>query len=168
MNAPGQPGAELWLLILLIAFPIVWCSIVAGISRISGWHALAKSYRAEETTFRIAEVDGSQRFRWASMTTGPSCFPTNYSNCLTLSVGPEGIGLKAWPMFRFGHPPLLIPWSAITHCKLDKYWMVTCRATVDLHSPCHPLRFYGGAAQAIDRMFAARVASKSKAAPVAE
>ena len=38
---------------------------------------------------------------------------TNYNNALTLGVNPQGLYLAIVFLFRFRHPPLLIPWSDI-------------------------------------------------------
>lgn len=38
---------------------------------------------------------------------------TNYNNVLTIGVSPQGLYLATMLLFRFMHPPLLIPWSAI-------------------------------------------------------
>ncbi len=38
---------------------------------------------------------------------------TNYNNVLTLGVSPDGMYLASMFLFRFMHPPLLIPWSEI-------------------------------------------------------
>jgi hypothetical protein len=37
-----------------------------------------------------------------------------YHNCLTIGGSPEGLYLAIMPLFRFRHPPLLIPWAEIT------------------------------------------------------
>ena len=36
-----------------------------------------------------------------------------YGNCLTLGCNPQGLYLAIMPLFRFRHPPLLIPWDEI-------------------------------------------------------
>ena len=38
-------------------------------------------------------------------------FGCNYSGCLSVCVGEDGIGVKVWPLFDVLHPPLLIPWT---------------------------------------------------------
>jgi CRP-like cAMP-binding protein len=47
------------------------------------------------------------------MQSGQMRFLTNYNNVLTLGVSPEGLFLASMFLFRFMHPPLLIPWSEI-------------------------------------------------------
>ena len=108
MNVVAAPGVAIALLFLLLS-PIFWSGIIAGIAYLGGWHALARHFRLEQTTFRISDAADGKRFRCASMSMGPKNFPTNYGNCLTIRVHSEGIDLKVWPIFRILHPPLRIP-----------------------------------------------------------
>jgi hypothetical protein len=39
---------------------------------------------------------------------------TNYNNSLTVGANPQGLYLSQLIIFRFGHPPLFIPWGDIT------------------------------------------------------
>jgi hypothetical protein len=129
---------------------VFWCLVVASISFIGGWHALAKSYRREESMFRIAGANEGEQFRWASLSMGPPFFPTNYGNCVTVFVGELGIGLQVMPLLRMLHPPLLIPWDAIEKCELDKEMLIFSRVKVEVGVLPHALRIYGRAAQAIE------------------
>jgi hypothetical protein len=36
-----------------------------------------------------------------------------YGNCLTVGASPDGFYLAISPLFRFRHPPLLIPWTEV-------------------------------------------------------
>lgn len=78
---------------------ISWFSAVLG-----GWRDLALVYaaksRAKGVTYRLQSgTFGHVGYRW----------------CLTISLSEAGLRLAVWPMFRFAHPPLLIPWSDIRH-----------------------------------------------------
>jgi hypothetical protein len=161
MNLFAQPGLDPLLRVLLL-FPIFWCCVVASISFIGGWHALAKRFRAEEKIFRIAESDDGKRFRCASMTMGPRYFPTNYGNCLTIRVSREGIRIKVWPMFRIFHPPLLIPWPDIESCEREKLLFFS-RTAVYLNGRRHAMRFSGAAGQEIFSAWWQRFGPKSSA-----
>lgn len=148
---PAMPPLPIWLWIL-IGIPLVigsWCLLIALISLVGGWHALAKSYRKEETTFRIADSSDGERFRWASLSMGPPLFPTNYGNCVTVFVGERGIGVRVMPLFRVLHPPLLIPWNAIEKCELDRIFLVYWRARAYLSDRRYPICFYGQAGKDI-------------------
>lgn len=39
----------------------------------------------------------------------------NYTNCIRISVHPEGIGLCPIIPFRLFHPPVCVPWTRIHH-----------------------------------------------------
>ena len=38
---------------------------------------------------------------------------TNYNNVLTLAVSRQGLYLGSMFLFRFMHPPMLVPWSEV-------------------------------------------------------
>jgi len=81
---------------IICFFPILsWLLAVIG-----GWHKLAQQY----TTWQPAE--GEIR-RFQSATFGL----VNYGTCLTIVLSAYGMRLAVSPIFRLGHPPLLIPWS---------------------------------------------------------
>ena len=160
MNIPVQPGIELFLLFLLL-FAIFWCGIMAFISFIGGWHELAKSFPAEENIFRITSRNEGERFRCASMTMGPKYFPTNYGNCLTIDVSREGIGIRIWPVFRFLHPPLLIPWLQVEGCVRENFLLIFTRTALSLNTQRHALRFSGRAGKAIFEEWLQRVGGSS-------
>jgi hypothetical protein len=51
-------------------------------------------------------------------------FPVSYGHCLTVTVGRRGLAVSIlWP-FRFRHPPLLLPWSAIERCEETRCWLL--------------------------------------------
>jgi hypothetical protein len=86
--------------VVVAGFAVVsWLS-----AAVSGWRALARIYaakaRASGVTYR--------------MQTGKLGL-VNYGGCLTISLSDAGLRLAVWPMFRFAHPPLMIPWSDIRH-----------------------------------------------------
>ncbi len=47
----------------------------------------------------------------------------NYNNVLTIGVNAQGMYLAVMFLFRFRHPPLLIPWSDIK-VRRHKGWIV--------------------------------------------
>jgi hypothetical protein len=148
---PLRPlGVDPSFIVVLLLLPALFCLGSAMASFIGGWHTLAGAYRDEETTFRV--VDAGKRFRWASLTLGPTFFPTNYGNCLTIAVDDEGIAVAVMSyLLRFMHPPLLLPWSSVESCDLDQPFRIFRRATVRVPILRYPLRFYGRAAPEIYR-----------------
>jgi hypothetical protein len=86
-----------------IYFLCLWSLVAMIVSFVGGWFSLAKLYRTR-VPFHGA--------KW-TMQSGQMRFLTNYNNVLTLGVSPEGLFLASMFLFRFMHPPLLIPWSEI-------------------------------------------------------
>ncbi len=113
-SPPPQDGLFLlWFLPLFIAF---WLLISATLSFAGGWHALARKYRGRA-------VSAQKSFRLASMSLAANSFlPVSYGSCLTISLSSMGLGLSILFPFRFLHPNLFIPWSAISFCAREKYF----------------------------------------------
>ena len=146
----------------LLAIPLFlafWSLVIAMVSVIGGWHGLARLYRREETTFSIGGDDPVDKYRWASLKMGPKFFPTNYGNCITVSLSERGLGLSVMPLFRTLHPPLLIPWTAIENCELGKEVGLFDRALIQVQGVANPLRIYGRAGRAIAGYWSERVAT---------
>jgi hypothetical protein len=159
MNVFAQPGPATAILFFLL-FSIIWCCVIAAIACIGGWRELARSFPAEQTTFRISGADDEQRFHYASMSMGPKYFPTNYGNCLTIRVSGEGIDVKVWPMFRVLHPPLRIPWQAIQRCERETFFLAFQRTAICLENQRDAVRFYGAAGKKIFEAWSQQQAPK--------
>jgi hypothetical protein len=98
--------------ILLIYFVLLWLVVGAAVSLIGGWHSLAKRYRTQEAFTGAERRMQSARMRWL----------TNYNGILTLGVNREGFYLATVFLFRFMHPPMLIPWSEIS-MRTERGWI---------------------------------------------
>jgi len=83
-----------------------WCLLVWLFSRIGGWSRLAQRYAATQQP--SGTIYSRQTAELGLM---------RYRSCLTVGMSPEGLYLKVWPMFRLGHPPLLIPWADVSQPK---------------------------------------------------
>ena len=94
-------------LAIVIVFPIffgvLWSGICYLIGAIGGWQKLATKYETAKDTI----VD--QKFTGEYGQFGVS----RYKFTLTVGFTNAGIFFANNPFFRIGHPPLLIPWSAI-------------------------------------------------------
>src|SRR4051812_36182274 len=90
----------------LPTFAIFWLMICGGLAFASGWRELAAVYKSD------SPLDG-ERFRFASGAVGAGYFPVGYRNCLFATVGPQGFELSMLWLFRFLHPKIVIPWSAV-------------------------------------------------------
>lgn len=89
----------------------MWIVVCFLLAIIGGWSRLAESYQAH------AEFTG-KKWYFQSGRLGL----TNYSSCLTIGSNYYGLYLAVFPLFRVGHPPLLIPWSDITTAE-HKGWI---------------------------------------------
>jgi hypothetical protein len=93
-----------WSFVFPIYFLAMWCSVCALLSWIDGGTALAKR-------FRLRSAFIGERWRYQS---GQMRWHVNYGNCLTVGCSPKGLYLATMPLFKFRHPPLLIPWEEIS------------------------------------------------------
>lgn len=95
------------IMIFLVFFAIIWLSVCFILAKVSGWEKLARVYRYDG-----AFSGKCWRFRSCRMN---AC--VSYNNCLAFGANPSGLYMKMLPLFRFHHPPLLIPWSEIQEKK---------------------------------------------------
>ena len=110
MNGHPDP---LNLLQPILGFVFIWIVISALISYLGGWWSLSQYYQSRPHNIRKKWL-----FQTAAMR-----FMTGYGNCLNVAVTDRGLLLSVLFIFRFGHPPLLIPWEDI---RVEKYnsWMM--------------------------------------------
>jgi small-conductance mechanosensitive channel len=112
-----------------IYFLCLWLLVGATISVIGGWFSLAKVYRT-----RVA-FNGA---KWR-MQSGQMRWLANYNNVLTLGVSQQGLYLASMFLFRFMHPPLLVPWSEIKVLR-SKGWVFEYVIFTMGHELAIPLR----------------------------
>ena len=117
----ATPQQELDLRWFVPVFACGWLGICCLLSVIGGWHALATRYRSTLSS-------SGKLFPFASMGLGRGFSPVSYGSCLFVRLDSTGIELSVLPMFRFFHPKLLIPWSAVSDCRRERYWFVDCTA----------------------------------------
>lgn len=93
--------------LVLLLFPIffggLWVGVCFLISALGGWSRLAVHYESQ-STFRGKTWHFQSARLWLA----------NYNGCLTIGADNSGLYLKVFPLFRVGHPPLLIPWYDVT------------------------------------------------------
>lgn len=102
-NWLDQHHSALWLIIPCYAVAL-WLLVSAVISYIGGWATLAQQFRLRESFVGERWTGQSGQMRWIA----------GYGNCLTVGCSPQGLYLGTMPLFRFRHPPLLVPWNEIT------------------------------------------------------
>lgn len=118
-----------------------WFAILAFLSFIGGWHRLSQRYPG-------THVPDGRLFAFASMGLGPSYFPVSYGSCLFVRLGVAGISLSIFPIFRVLHPPLLIPWNAVSDCRRERFWFLMCTA-VYISEPKTRMLFRGRLGKAL-------------------
>lgn len=91
-----KDGSPYYLLLLPLA-AVFFCWILASVS---GWTRLAVNYRSKH------RVTGER----ACMRTA-RIGPVNYHSVLSFCCTEEGLQISIAFPFRFGHPPLFIPWD---------------------------------------------------------
>ncbi len=85
-----------------IYFVLLWLLVGAVISLVGGWFSLSRLYRTRVPFNGTKLRMKSGRMRWFA----------NYNNVLTLGANQPGLYLASMFLFRFMHPPLLIPWES--------------------------------------------------------
>ena len=112
-----------------IYFLFLWLLVGAIISYVGGWFSLAKVYRTR-VPFDGAKWGGqSGRMRWLA----------NYNNVLTMGASQQGLYLASMFLFRFMHPPLLVPWTEIK-VQRKKGWLFDYVTFTMGHELAIPLR----------------------------
>jgi len=120
---------SLFAVIFPVYFITLWFLVGTTTSFIGGWFSLAKVYRT-----RVA-FDGA---KWRRQS-GQMRWLANYNRVLTLGASQEGLYLACVFLFRFMHPPLLIPWSEIK-VRRKKGWVFEYVILTLGHEPAIPLR----------------------------
>src|ERR1700686_1256067 len=115
-----------------IYFLCLWCVVAATISVIGGWFALTRVYRTRAAFNGEKWKMQSGRMRWLA----------NYNNVLTIGIGTQGLYLASMFLFRFMHPPLLIPWSDIK-VRRQKGWVFEYVTFIMGHELAIPFRIRG-------------------------
>jgi hypothetical protein len=113
-------------------FVPLWLFLCAIISYVGGWFSLSRVFRTE------VPFNGS---RWGFQS-GQMRWLTNYGNCLTLGADQHGIYLAIMFLFRFMHPPLLVPWSEVT-IRRKKGWVFEYVTFIMGRETAIPLRIRG-------------------------
>ncbi len=122
--------------VFAVIFPIyflsLWLLVGAILGFIGGWFSLAKVYRT-----RVA-FNGA---KWR-MQSGKMRWLANYNNVLTIGVSQQGLYLASMFLFRFMHPPLLVPWGEIKVGR-SKGWVFEYVIFTMGHELAIPLRIRG-------------------------
>lgn len=88
----------------VVVFVVFWQTIVWLIGQIGGWRGLAQHFATDR------QLTGDS-FGWKTVWIG---WLGSYRSSVNIIVSYEGVYLRPIFFFRAGHPPLLIPWEAVT------------------------------------------------------
>jgi len=122
--------------VLLVLSPLyflcLWMLVGVIVSLVGGWFSLARVYRTRAAFTGAKWRMQSARMRWLM----------NYNNVLTIGVNQQGLYLASMFLFRFLHPPLLVPWSEIK-VRRSKGWVFEYVTLTLGHELAIPLRIRG-------------------------
>ncbi len=101
-----QPLSTGMVIALIVVLVIAWCmffiAVIRFAGRVGGWFQLAQFYALDDE-----DIEG-ERFRFKSVGMRRA---VNYGGIAEFIVTPRGLCIKIAKPFRFGHPPLLLPWD---------------------------------------------------------
>lgn len=126
----------------LPCFAAGWLTLCGLLARIGGWANLAKDFRTHDN-------QEGERFLFASGRLGNRLFPANYGNCLIVTVNARGIRLAILLPFRFQHPPLFLPWSAMESVTELPLLIIFRRTEIVMRDHWPPIDLRGSAAAAV-------------------
>ncbi|HEX6041387.1 hypothetical protein [Longimicrobium sp.] len=143
MNEP-QP-LPLWFIPLFpLLFAGMWLGICALLASIGGWHGLGARFREPPNAPRP-----TARAFWTTSLRMSAGLPVDYRSCVILRLGDAGIHLRTWILFRFLHPPLLIPWAEVESCTPGRHFLRRA-VMVRLRGTDTSIRIYGGPGAAVE------------------
>jgi hypothetical protein len=120
---------SLFVVIFPVYFITLWFLVGTIISFVGGWFSLSRLYRTRVPFHGAKWGAQSGQMRWLA----------NYNRMLALGASQEGLYLACMFLFRFMHPPLLIPWSEIK-VRRKKGWVFDYVICTLGHELAIPLR----------------------------
>jgi hypothetical protein len=120
---------SLFVAIFPFYFVTLWLLVGAIISYVGGWFSLSKCYSTRVPFNGAKSGMQSGRMRWLA----------NYNNVSTMGASQQGLYLASMFLFRFMHPPLLVPWSEIK-VRRNKGWVFEYVTFTMGHELAVPLR----------------------------
>ena len=114
-------------IILLLVAALSFVSIIGG------WIFLARKYPDRP-------FDAEQSFASSSAYLGRII--GGYRMCVSLSMNSFGLRLSIFPLFRFMHPPIVIPWSAVLNCAQTRFFGIFSALRLDVAQWPRPIYVY--------------------------
>lgn len=113
-------------------FSILWSGIIYLISHLSGWHFLATRYQTAPLT------EGFYRGVYGRIGIA------NYNGVLRVAFTEKGMYLHVMPLFKIGHPPLLLPWNHLKDWKEShSFFQHAVKCKIDGVSISLPHKYHG-------------------------
>ncbi len=120
-------NSTLLIISITVLFPFLfcgmWCAVSLLLATAGGWRRLAKSFPSRSQS-------SGKRFFMESGKVGPIA----YKSCLIIHSASGGLYLSVLLPFRYGHPPLFIPWHTIRNVVTRRFWG-TEHVVFDVGSP---------------------------------
>lgn len=95
-----------------VVFALFWSLIVFVIAHTGGWAGLAKAYPANR------KPEG-RTWNWRTIRFG---LFGNYRNSVDVTLSDAGLHMYPIFVFRIGHKPILIPWTAVSDAHRRDLW----------------------------------------------
>lgn len=128
-------------LIFFLLFGASWFLVVHGGAKMSGWRSLSKLFPPKG---RVR----ARGTRFSSLSLGGGLMPMHYASCTSIGVDGQGILLSVFFPFRAGHPPIEIPWDAVSGCVRERF-LLTMSTTIHLKGVPWPIKIHGKAGRLV-------------------
>lgn len=99
--------------------PFFWALQCGVQSYFAGWLRMAKRFGVAALSRKARPM----RFATGFFTTYRG-LPVSFRNCLHLDVDESGIRFSVFFLWRWFHPPFVLPWEAIEGMSRERYFMV--------------------------------------------
>lgn len=150
-----------WLIPLFpVFFVAMWLAVTGLLGTVGGWSELARHYGdpGEAPRGSSIEVRGSS----LSLRGGWIPLPTNYNRCVTVTLSGTGLHLRVMFLFRFRHPPLLIPWTRVERVERGTVFFFFRILTVHPRGSATRIRLHGRAARLVEEAWGQRTAGPAR------
>ncbi len=100
---PPEILVPLILLAFAVGFPLIWCGVIGLLSKLGGYGTIAARYPGPSKP-----PEGLHEGKCATLRGTVS-----YKHTLSVATPPEGLYVWTMILFRFRHPPILVPWDEL-------------------------------------------------------
>jgi hypothetical protein len=115
------------------AIVVLTLAVSSLISLIGGWIFLARKY--PERPFKADQTFSLNSAYFGRIIGG-------YRTCISVRMNSFGLRLAIFPLFRFMHPPIVIPWSAVRNCAQSRLFGFCPALRLDVAQWPRPIYLY--------------------------